>query len=862
MLAQQPSDTVRGPHARPAPGRVIPAPPPPRGDAPESVSVVPGPEYRASWWRRTFAGRHYRDLWLTPIRVPVLDLARFAGGLTPIEHGGGSQTISLHMQGANDVVYVLRSVDKRPFVPEELQGTIVSGVISDQTSAAHPSAALIAVPLEQAAGVLHVPQPSLYVIPDDPRLGAYRAEFAGMLAEVEERPTSKDGEERFQGASKVEKMEKILNKDATSASTRLDSRSYLTARLMDFYMGDWDRGAPQWRWARFGDKGDRVWKAIPLDRDWAFMRSDGILSAIARTARPELIVFNGNYPPLISLTFQEWEDDRRILQDIDRAGFDSTARWMRTALTDSAIRNAVAQMPPEQQAKRATFMVGALHDRRDKLPREADLFYRQMAWGADVHSAADPSVVDITRRHDTVDVRMRAKDAPAVDPYFARSFVRGETHEVRLYLDGGPDSITVRGGGDGVKVRIITGGDHDVLVDSTGDNAGPTRVYDYGHPVRVIDSHAIGVDSRHWKAPKVPPGTLVRDVGQRCTNLPGVRGGSDAGAIIGLEFTCDEFGFRRQPWALSNSVTIGYASATGGGGIDYLGQIRPVGDHEIFTWHAAAVSSQFIWYFGQGNNTPYNSDLKNGFGEQYYRGRESYFEFNPGLTLPFDRHTSLTLSPFVRYWQTAKLGTFIKDSMPYGVGPFGEVGGTVDARFDTRDDRGYPTSGVFFHVIGRGVPGLWDAQDAYGKARASASIYLTPSGGFHPTLGLRVGGEKVWGNAPFVDMAHIGATAPSEGYTVRGYIADRFTGTASVFGNAQVELPIARPRILLPVTVGLIGINDIGRVFLPGEHSSTWHDGYGGGLFLAPLENTFTASFTLVHGADGNRFYFGYGVGL
>ncbi len=858
-------DTNRGPHARPAPGHVFPAPPPPTSDVPESVTVVPGPEYRASFWRKFFAGAHNRDLWTTPIRVQVLDLARFAGGLTPIEHGGGLQTVSLHMMGANGIEYSLRSVDKRPKVPEELQGSVVEQIVADQTSAGHPAAPLIVAPLETAARVLHE-EPAYYVIPDDPRLGAFRHEFAGMLAEVEGRPKTKDGEEGFGDASKVVKTEKLLDDlNAKSESNRVDSRGYLTARLTDMYVGDFDRDASQWRWARFGDKDDRIWKPIAVDRDWAFAKSDGLIAWIARPHRPELMIFGPHYPWLFGLMFEEWDQDRRLMQDLQRPVFDSTARWLQTVWTDSAIKDAVAHMPPEMQAKRGQFTTEALEKRRDNLPREADAFYRAMAWGADVHTTSEASVIDITRRHDTVDVRMRLKDATPVDPYFERSFVRGETHEIRVYLDAGPDSVTERGGGDGIKIRILAGANGDVLVDSTTDSPGQTRVYDYGHPVRLVNAHAVGVDSRRFMGPKVPPGTLVRDVGEKCETEPGFAGGSDAGVGVGLNMTCNDYGFRRQPWALSNSFTIGYGSAAGGGGLDYLGQLRPVGSRELWTLHATAVTSQFTWFFGYGNNSKFVADTNHGFGESFYRARQSYFQFNPGLTLPFNGTTSLTLSPFLRYWQTGRTGTIhhrqsrtvATDRSARSVGR--STSGTTRATTGgTRGAACYSTSSaVAFPMSGM-------RRTSYGKVRATIGTYLSPPADFavRPTLALRIGGEKLWGTAPYEDMAHIGAAAPGEPFSVRGYIADRFTGTASAFGNAQVELPIFQPLILVRTTFGLIALNDIGRVWMPGEHSSAWHDGYGGGLFLAPFSGKVTANFLLVHGTDGNRFYFGYGTGL
>ena len=42
------------------------------------VVMAPGPQYAKHGLQTAIAGRHYRDLWTTPIRVPVLDLHRFA----------------------------------------------------------------------------------------------------------------------------------------------------------------------------------------------------------------------------------------------------------------------------------------------------------------------------------------------------------------------------------------------------------------------------------------------------------------------------------------------------------------------------------------------------------------------------------------------------------------------------------------------------------------------------------------------------------------------------------------------------------------------------------------------------------------
>ena len=849
---------ARRPAAVPAPGRVVPAPPPPSTDRPESVSVVPGPEYRASGIRRWFVGDRYRDVWTTPIRVPVLDLARYAGGLTPFYPGGGSQTVSLHVRGADGIEYVLRSVDKRPVVPEALEGTIVQDVVRDENSAALLSGALVAGPLLGAAGVLHVTG-NLVVIPDDPRLGEYRAEFAGMLAEMEPRPRTADGEEAVAGASKVQNTEKLLADLAARASARIDARGYLTARLMDMYIGDWDRNTLQWRWARMGEKGDRLWKPIPLDRDWAFARYDGFLNSILRLDLPELIIFDDKYPGLLSLMFQEWRLDRRLLQGLERPVFDSTARWLQSALTDSVIDAAVARMPVEEQALRGARLTHALRRRRDGLPDLARGYYLRMADGADVHATAEPTIVDIDRRRDTVEVRFRLRDAPTDDPYFERRFARSETNEIRLYLDGGPDSITVRGGGDRIVVRLIAGGDGDVLLDSSRSDAGRMAVYDGGHPVRAVDAHAVAVDDRRWSPPSVGFRRLERDDGSRCLGpVPWAGGSSDIGLAVGAVLTCDLFGFRRLPYAVHQRIIVGYATATGGGLFEYLGQLHPIGSDNFWSLRARASSADYTRYFGIGDATVLDHSLR------YFEAHQQYFELAPAFNLVFAPHATLTVGPDLRYWDTGRtMGTYLGVTQPYGTDAFGTISAVADARLDTRDTPLLAQRGVFIDIGGRGVPAWWTATQAYGQLHGVASTYLTAGGlPLSPTLALRAGGEKVWGTAPYQDLAHIGARTEFEPFTVRGYYPDRFTGQAAAFGTVQLEVTLAHPKLIIPADVGLVGLNDVGRVFAPGDPASVWHNGTGGGVWMAWLNRQVAGSAILVHGTEGTRIYVGFGTGF
>jgi hypothetical protein len=614
---------------------------------------------------------------------------------------------------------------------------------------------------------------------------------------------------------------------------------------MDMYVGDWNRDASHWRWVAAVDSttGKRVWMPVPLDDDRAFQRADGRLLAHWRRTVPELVVFDNKYPSLLSLTARAWALDRRVLQDLERSAFDSTARALQRVLTDAVIDGAVDRMPPEQRMVRGGEIAQALRRRRDQLPALADRFYRQLAEGADVRAPRVPTVVDVARRRDTLELRLRGSDSSSAT-YYVRRFTRNETREVRLYLEGNPDSVTVRGGGDRITLRIIPGRGRTVLVDS---GTGSTIVYN--HP---------------YTAPAAGARTLVRDVGHACTTAASAGAITDIGGHFSVTGTCTTYGFRTSPWAWRQRVNLDYEVGSGGGIIDYLAEHRPTGSNIVWSLRARAASSEFGWFFGEtnaigvGNDTTFTNGK--GQGEPFDRYREASVDVAPGLTVPVASHLTVTIAPELRYWQSGLLGGYVASLRPYGLGPFGTISGTVDARFDTRDNAAYATRGFDVHVTGRGVPAVWDASSPYGTIGVTAATYLTAGGlPLTPTLALRAGAEKVWGNVPFQDLAHIGGGGTDE-FTVRGYLPDRFTGDASAFGNAQLELALLHRRIIVPATIGLLGINDIGRVFVPGEHAAGWHDGAGGGVFIGG--RAAALSITWVHGTDGTQRAIGFGTGL
>lgn len=350
------------------------------GQAVGAVAV----RYRASPLHRMLMGDGYRDVWATPIHAPVVDLRGFAGGLTPERRGGGRQTRSLRLRGADGHEYRFRSLDKdqsRALAP--LPRLLMGRIRQDQVSALHPGASLVAGGLQDAAGVLTA-TPRLGVLPTGPSLPEeFTADFGALAGTLQIRPP--DG---FAGAERVVGTGSLWEELRKAPGDRVDARAYLTARLLDVYMGDWDRHEGQLRWGRMRRGGAGEWVVIPRDRDYAFADYGGVLPGLARRVDPKIVRFDTAYRDLRGLLVKSRALDRRLLCGVTPQAWDSTAAATARALSDSAIAASIARMPREWVARSAP-LAATLRARRDRLPAAARRFRQHLHAGGGC--AAPPS---------------------------------------------------------------------------------------------------------------------------------------------------------------------------------------------------------------------------------------------------------------------------------------------------------------------------------------------------------------------------------------------------------------------------------------------------------------------------------------
>ena len=346
----------------------------------DTVRVVAGPHYAAGSLQRFLFGSGWRDLWTTPIRVPTLDLRRTAGGLRPVVRGGGSQTRSLELVGADGREFRFRSVDKDPSrtLPRAIRLPAIVSMVRDQTSALHPAGALVAAALAEAAGIPHV-IPTLVVMPDDPVLGPFRAEFRGMLGLLEERPrVREDGQADLFGFRRVTETDSLV--PTAPPAFAIDARQYLAARLLDLLMNDWDRHEGNWLWGARERAPPYRWVAIPKDRDQVFASYDGVVVGVVREFVPKLVPFTTEYR-LDGLTTNAAHLDHRILPTLPPAVWDSVARALSARLTDATLESAVRRMPDAYYRLSRGRIVSTLRARRAGLVGAAREWARRLAGG-------------------------------------------------------------------------------------------------------------------------------------------------------------------------------------------------------------------------------------------------------------------------------------------------------------------------------------------------------------------------------------------------------------------------------------------------------------------------------------------------
>jgi hypothetical protein len=812
--------------------------------------VIPGKEYKRSGWHIIFWGRHYRKEWNTAFRAENFYLDTALGGLTPFKEGGGRQSKSLRLKDGNGKEFVLRSVNK-DFGKglKNMDGTFISRIAKDQVSIGHPYTAITIIPMAKASGIYHI-TPRMVFVPAQASLKEFSNEYGDQLYLFEQRPDeNQETADNFGNSKNVIGSEKMMEKTYGDNDNRVDQPAFVRARLFDMFIGDWGRHPDNWRWAEFDPDSYReesqiIYKPVPRDRDQAYTKIDGFYPNIAGSFLNQIQGFNSSLKNVGSWNFPGRTLDKKFLNELSLDTWLEQAKDLQRILTDSLIESSIGLMPPELFKISGEEIIRKLKSRRDQLHKYAGDYYYYLAKKVTILGSEKKEFIRVNvlpENKVAVDVYKINKEEKIIDtPYYSRHFSAVETKELFIYGLGNKDIVEVKGKGkSNIHIRVIDPKQEDSVMVSTSNNKVKG--------IKFFKGEKFEYDTLHNKKIKIafipvftPPAYTVFN-SDPLDLFP--RTGIKVSA--GVAFTPQPW--RKKEYQIVHSVNALYGFLRTSFNAGYVGRFGHVAGKWDLVFKGRLDAPAVENYFGTGNNSVLANTTRN-----YYRTFSQRIYGGIGFERNFEKkhHAEISLVyQSVKYKKTSDhyIGDtrFIEPSV-FNQKQFGglEAGYT----FDNTNGSIYPTKGFVFNFGGGGLKNLADTGSSFAKLNSSAAFYLPISRAF--TFAMRAGAGTLFGNPDFYHLNRLGGNTE-----LRGFDRERFYGKSVFYTNTEIRWLTNTSNYLFNGKIGLVGFYDIGRVWMPKEKSSLWHDGYGTGLVLIPFNKvTLTAMYGL--SSEGDNIFF------
>jgi len=794
-----------------------------------SASVHAGFD-KVSKLHRIFFGENYRKEWAAQSKLPVIKISEIKGGLTPIKRGGGHQTHSLRLEDKDGKEWVLRSIEKYPYVllPEQLRETFAKNIVIDAMSAQHPYSALIVTPIAEATKVPHA-NPIVGMVVPDKQLGIYSKTFANTICLLEERdPLGK--------SDNTAKMLKELQQDNDN---NFDSTAFLRARLLDIYLGDWDRHADQWRFVDEKKGKGKHYIAVPRDRDQVLYINQGFFPSIASNFVARFLEgFNNKIRNAGTFFFSSTDLNERLLNQF------SYDQWMQithefvAAITDSVLETALRQLPASLYPIRHDVLFQKLKSRRDDLPRAMAAYYHFLNKIADIQLTDKNEFVEIKDAPDhgmRISIYKISKKGEIKDQLFSKIYYPNITKEIRLFIAKGDDSLVINDHA-AIKLRIV-GGDGKKKYNLI-ESQKKVFVYDKENSATFTGdaSRIKKYLSNNSQNTAIIPSNLFNPA------LPLLTAGYniDDGLLLGLGIKYTRQGFRKKPYGSVQQFTISHSFSTKAFRIKYSGEwIKTIGSAD-FTLHADAFAPDNTQnFFGTGNETSF---MKIGSYKKYYRARFNLYNVEPALRWGNKKGTFISIGPAIQFYSFDKdgnKGRFIENTSfihSYDSATLtsdkSHAGIVINFIDDKRNNKLLPAWGSYLNIRIEGYEGLNKYSKAFSQIISEVALYKSIDMKSSVVLANRIGGAVSFGNPAFYQSVFLGG----EG-NLLGYRQFRFAGQHMLYNNLELRVKLADfDNYILPGQFGCIGFYDIGRVWEKNDHSNQWHNGVGGGFYFAPAQ--------------------------
>ena len=768
----------------------------------QDTIVAANAAFKAGKGKELWLGKQYRNIWTTPVNVPLINLETKFGGLTPIKKGGGMSSNSLRMELENKKQYILRSIKKdyRKLVPEKFSNLKALDIMKDQNSASHPYGALMLPTLSKAAGIYYT-SPELVFLKHQKKLGNYNALFPEELYLLEQRPSGNWSDaEQFGNSKKIIGYTDLLANLREKKSHFVDQEWVLKSRMFDMWVHDWDRHDDQWRWASFKNDDITLYRPIPRDRDQVFYKFEGIIPWYVSTfLQRKFKTMKGDVKDVKYLAFNARYFDRYFLNQLEWSQWEKTIKELQKQMTDDVIEASLKALPAEVQEANKE-LIPLLKERRANMLKIGRKLYDYISSEVEVSGTDDEDKFFIKRFADgsvIVSYQVEHKKKGIIKK-FERTFYPKETKEIRLFGLRGKDTFTITGDNNQkIKIRVIGGEDNDVVKNETSGK----KIYAYdnlqgiklkGEGIADLTSDNIDVNVYNRKGFKYNSGIPFVKLGYT----------RDDGLWLGATHTWTRHAWRKEPFKSKHKAYFTVAPGSQDAfTIGYAGHFTDVAGKMAFN-PAINIDYPIIEnFFGYGNESE-NHKLP----KEYNWVRKRSTKISP----LFGWHSKNQRRSFVLgpVYETVRLensiGRVARDPQ---IGfnndelkrkHFG--GATIKYSLNSVDRESNPSTGIKLNVglsyINElsGNNTLWDFD-------SNANFYLTLANRPKVVMANSTGYQFIDGEAEFYQYPHLGNTS-----SLRGYRNNRFRGESLFYNNTDVRLKMVKwNNTYMPLDIGLVG---------------------------------------------------------
>ncbi len=794
-------------------------------------------------------GSHYRDLYREKYPFPVLDLSTFNGGVMPVKQGGGNQTNSLRVRDSVGRDFVFRGMTKdvSRFLPFPFNKMVAAKyLVEDNFLSTHPFAPLAIPSLADAIQVYHT-DPRLYYVPVQPALGNYNSIFGGTLCLVEERPSGKKWKQAdfFGHPDEIIGTPDVVENILKSNDNKVDEEWALRTRLLDFIIGDWDRHDDQWTWARIKDENDKnLYRPIPRDRDQAFSRYDGFIPAVAAQTLPFLRQLQTYGPDMPNMKWTTWSArlfDHTFLNELSWEQWEAQIKFIQQQLSDEDIEGAFKSWPEKAQEISAPGLIKGLKARRNNLMRIARKHYEFLAQSVDIIGTEEKERFEVERLNDhqtKITVYEITKKGRPKQRVYERTFDNAFTKSINLYGNGDDDEFILTGDvRKGITVRLIGGLGKDEFLDKSFVKRGSkkTLVFDDLRKNEVIPS-------------KETKDKRTSDYGYNLYDrrgydsqydivmpLPILGFNPDDGVLAGASFNIINYGFKKDPYSANQQVGGSYAFETNAFKLNYRGDFIGTFNKFDFLLEARYHGPTYAFNFATiGNNSKRIVD-----NPDFYRVRQSSIRLYPAIKKRTGGNSGyFSLGPVLETSEIQQTpGRFISI---YGLAEDKDIfdrkyyaGAQFDFNYNNVDNFFSPHRGVRFYTAFNWTANVKEEDKKFTSLRYHLAFYKSVDRKENVILASQLGGGVNFGTGyEFFQMPTIGGQLG-----LRGYRTERFYGETTFFQNTDLRVRLLSSyNPVVPLTVGVFGSFDYGRVWLDDDPSENWHYSYGGGIWISPVD--------------------------